>query len=267
MTCKICSSKISYTVYTGPIRDGRWPKLSADYYIIECENCKAQSLPYSSFKTADYYTSGEYDRQVREPVEDMRPYQRHLDVVLNKTTHRDSLLDVGGGLGAFSELASHHFDAVAGYEVGEQAPTLNPSVITSFNVIEHVEDPLLFLKSAYDLLPPGGQIVICTPNRDNILMEISDPFKSFFYRTQHNWYFDSASLLELMFYAGFNNCSHAWTQNYHINNTFGWLINGEPSKDYEIPVDNLEPTSEKWAETLTQQGLSDTVYVYGRKPE
>ena len=163
MTCKICNSPTEPTEsYSGAIRDGKWGTFLDPVQIHRCGNCGVQRLPERLFKTAEYYTSGEYDRQVREPITDYSPYQRHLDVVERKCTHRDSLLDVGGGLGAFSEIANDIFEVVAGYDVGEECPIMHPSVVTSFNVIEHVEDPLLFMRQIFDILPPGGEVVICT---------------------------------------------------------------------------------------------------------
>ena len=41
--------------------------------------------------------------------------------------------------------------------------------IVSFEVIEHVQDPLEFVKNAKKLLKPEGEIVISTPSRERVL--------------------------------------------------------------------------------------------------
>ena len=44
--------------------------------------------------------------------------------------------------------------------------------VLSSQVIEHVESPIEFLKEIYELLKPGGQAIIITPNRKDILINL-----------------------------------------------------------------------------------------------
>ena len=39
-------------------------------------------------------------------------------------------------------------------------------VVTAFQVLEHIADPLPFLKNCIDALNPGGLLVIAVPNND-----------------------------------------------------------------------------------------------------
>ena len=273
MTCKICGCENEKVIYSGAIRDAKWGTFLDPVEILECEQCGVQRLPERLQKTSEFYASGEYDRKVREPVTDMRPYNRHLDILLDKCKDNrieaDRIFDIGGGEGYFSKAVKRHWSSLyaISMDIGDDITGLEPpDIITSFNVIEHVEDPLQFMKEAYNLLPFGGEILICTPNRDNILMYIADNFPQFYYRTQHNWYFDGASLLELAFRAGFSDCSLAFSQNYGINNTMGWIVQGKPSKDYQLPVENTSEVDASWENLMIDNGLADTVYVYGRKP-
>jgi len=56
----------------------------------------------------------------------------------------------------------------------------------SIQVIEHVLNPRKFLEDVLLLLKPGAELLISTPNRDDILMSLMpEEFPSFFYRTQH----------------------------------------------------------------------------------
>lgn len=95
------------------------------------------------------------------------------------------LVDLGGGVGYFAELALNQgWDAysvdispaaqqAAGARLGpgrslspEQARELagQCDVVTLWCVIAHVLDPLALVRQAVDLLKPGGRLLITTPN-------------------------------------------------------------------------------------------------------
>ena len=97
-------------------------------------------------------------------------------------------LDLGAGSGAFAvRLREAGWDVVAAdlnavdYEAGvpfvqidfnrqDFAAELGPGsfrLITSVEVIEHVENPIGFLRNVKRLLKPGGVAILTTPNVDN----------------------------------------------------------------------------------------------------
>ena len=52
----------------------------------------------------------------------------------------------------------------------------------AFQVIEHVQNPHEFLTEISSLLKPGGQLIIVTPNRDDILLKLlPEEFSPFYY--------------------------------------------------------------------------------------
>ena len=98
------------------------------------------------------------------------------------------LLDVGGGEGAFLDLAKAAGLETYGLELNQQAAELSAGkghrmlsrpleelsaqdlggpvdMLTLFQVVEHVPDPKSFLKAAAVLVRPGGLIVVAVPNR------------------------------------------------------------------------------------------------------
>ena len=103
---------------------------------------------------------------------------------ISKVTGGSSLLDVGAGNGYFVAIARTEFGLNAvGIEISKKEVEFakdvcavqlinedirshrdNYDIITSFNVIEHVEDPQTFLCSMLQRLNPGGIMVITTPN-------------------------------------------------------------------------------------------------------
>ncbi len=100
------------------------------------------------------------------------------------------LLDFGCGSGGFLELMSAHGWEVTGLDISEAAvqrvqndlglrarvgtlphPDLEPEafdVITMWHSLEHVHSPRDVLREAYQLLVPGGRLVVATPNIDSL---------------------------------------------------------------------------------------------------
>jgi SAM-dependent methyltransferase len=101
----------------------------------------------------------------------------------------DRILDVGCGEGNFLVKARTRGAVVSGIELNRQAaqiargkniciheelldshqPSDQYDIITSFQVLEHVADPLSFIQSCVKVLRPGGTLVIGVPNNDSFL--------------------------------------------------------------------------------------------------
>ena len=99
------------------------------------------------------------------------------------------LLDVGCGAGIFAgrmlrmgwevegiepdPVAARQAQATYGLRVyqgsleGSAAPKGSYDAVTASHVIEHVEDPVRFLAACWDLLHPGGTLVVVTPNLES----------------------------------------------------------------------------------------------------
>jgi SAM-dependent methyltransferase len=85
------------------------------------------------------------------------------------------VLDYGCGPGLYVDyLREHGFKNAAGYDPYEarfsDAQLLDGTydAVVSYDVIEHDEDPLRFLRSLTRLVKPGGVLLIGTPNADRI---------------------------------------------------------------------------------------------------
>jgi len=103
---------------------------------------------------------------------------------LLKTTAKPKLLDVGAGNGYFTYLARGEFGMDAdGLEISAAEAdyardtfgielirgdlsviTRTYDVVTSFNVLEHVQQPGRLLDDMIKVLDPGGLLVVTTPN-------------------------------------------------------------------------------------------------------
>lgn len=134
---------------------------------------------------SDYYNQNDkYDHWLVNLEDREKMWKRRLEKM--KKFHRPgSLLDVGSGIGQFLALAkSYGYGPVYGTEVsrigvsiakerfgidmlaGEIGSLDLPTVenLTLFHVLEHVHQPLAFLRRCHELLTPGGTITVAVPN-------------------------------------------------------------------------------------------------------
>ena len=83
-------------------------------------------------------------------------------------------------------------------------------VITMFDVIEHVRDPLAWLVHARELLAPGGLLVIETGDVASAWARLLGRHWYFLDPPQHLWYFTGDGLEALLARAGFRGALHRW---------------------------------------------------------
>jgi len=87
-----------------------------------------------------------------------------------------------------NELGKKHQVFSYGKELVDNGTMVD--IATSFEVIEHVEDPIGYLSDVYRTLKDGSVFYLTTPNYDDILNDLAkDHFDPFYYRTEHIYYF------------------------------------------------------------------------------
>ena len=134
-------------------------------------------------------------------------------------------------------------------------------VVLSSQVIEHVENPKLFLNEIHHLLADDGLLIISTPNKKDILKSILPEFNSFFYRTQHRWYFDEQSIVNCIKLTEFKVKKIEYIHRYGMANALEWLRTKKPTgnnriKEISYLADNL------WSAYLNNSGLSDNLFIH-----
>lgn len=82
-------------------------------------------------------------------------------------------------------------------------PKESLGVITMWDAIEHMLNPVISVKKAYDLLKPGGLLVIHTIDRDGMMARMMGS-KWPWWMDMHVNYFSKTSLEELVEKSGFN---------------------------------------------------------------
>jgi len=121
-----------------------------------------------------------------------------------KMNNCNTLLEVGAGYGWFCQMAkqtnlakkiiaiepsstfSKKCRKIKNIEVIESTiektdPRIQADVIVSFEVISHIFDPKLFLKSSYSRLRPGGLLIFTIPNGEGIDIQILKEHEDHFF--------------------------------------------------------------------------------------
>ena len=289
--CKLCGTFGSIPVFEGQIRAGS-PGSMTDhtYSVMECPQCGVQYLEPFPVTGVDFYETGNY-RQAYDNTTDVHAFLGKYDDDQPPRIERIGISnlrgkvigDFGCGGGSFLDLVrgvakqtiaiepfqDYHSSLVErGHRVfqwGREVPESMLGLAVSFDVIEHVEDPIAFLKEIYSALKPGGVAYIATPNRNEILMQLhAERYTSFYYRTAHLWYFDAGSLAWAARQAGFPDVEVTYYHKYDLSNAFCWLRDNRPTGVGKIDLFD-ERLDHQWRGFLEEKGWADNLWMVARK--
>ncbi|MFT4057698.1 MAG: class I SAM-dependent methyltransferase [Novosphingobium sp.] len=140
-------------------------------------------------------------------------------------------------------------------------------VLTLFDVIEHVPDPSADLRAAFDLLAPGGWLVLSTPNIDGLFPRLSYPLANRLdywphpEPPHHLFQFSEATLARMVEAAGF---TVAGTRHCNIDLAYTF---GAPSTLARMPKRLAYAALFAPAAKLGPLvGMGDWLYLAARKP-
>ena len=116
-------------------------------------------------------------------------------------------------------------------------------VICAFQVLEHVPDPVAFLKELRVSAKKGGSIFIEVPNLNDPLLSIwnVEAYQKFFYHSAHLHYFTEDSLRKTARFAGFadEQVNVSFTQDYNLLNHLNWIMNNAPQATCNIGLSEV----------------------------
>jgi 2-polyprenyl-3-methyl-5-hydroxy-6-metoxy-1,4-benzoquinol methylase len=204
--------------------------------VVKCRNCE---LMYTNPRPTEavlkrLYEESYYDRWWYHKSSGRQAmWRRRLKILNQCAPEKGRLLDVGTGIGDFLELAQEDGWEVYGTEISSHAAALASQavgveihhgelvdahylhrffdVITFWHVLEHLLDPLAYLREAHRILKPTGALVIAVPNMNDILYSPwKNPLTSYrqvFSREEpHLFHFTADTLRKMLEAAGFKIC-------------------------------------------------------------
>lgn len=291
--CEICQNQSWKIHYFGKVRDGGFGNTVGDATVYECTICQNRRLEDKFCVDQSIYETAEYRQKLNQDIATEKFHETHETmasyfasmlsdfnfegkVIADVGCGGGHLLDAVGGKSAtriaIEPTPNFHPGLRArGYKVFDYAenavPDFADSVDFAFSqfVIEHVVDPVAYLRSIYRLLNDDGIAVICTPNADDIMLELmSADYPQFFYRTVHRYYFNQRSLIEAGQQAGFQIAKTKYLQRYKMDNALLWLRDKRPSGNATLfPIDDA--LSNLWKRRVEDIGRADCIYMIYKK--
>jgi len=203
--------------------------------ICQCEDCDFMFVnPQPSIeKLAEIYKAGYFlganSSGGEKTVSEMKGQtaEMYLSHLLDYSgVKRGKLIEIGCGNGDFLALAKEKGFEVKGIEISKDAaktannrigeecvvcgtlentdlPAGYFDICVLFDVIEHVYDPVGFLRKIHDLLKPDGVIFIVTPSLDSWSARLMRSNWVEF-KTEHLHYFNTQTIQNVLAKTGFN---------------------------------------------------------------
>jgi SAM-dependent methyltransferase len=183
--CPLCGHQEARLV----TKEGEWDIVEcfgcAFVFITPVPNEQFLHLHYQKYLPADEVSIAQWRVMMVEI------FQRSLNVIESKSNYkRGALLDIGCGYGFFLEKARQKGWRVFGIEPCDHARAYAKSralaveagnlfyqkyvdetfdVVTLFYVLEHLPEPLRYLKEIYRILKPGGVLLVRVPHTTPIV--------------------------------------------------------------------------------------------------
>lgn len=159
-------------------------------------------------------------------------------------------------------------------------------LITCLQVLEHIKEPLAFLRQIGANLKPGGYLYLESPNIDDVLLSAyrNPGYADFYFREPHIYYFSIASLKKLLAAAGFVG-EFKTVQRYSFMNHLHWLLTGRPQDRFELGAaipklvaasdvdarvkkelnDFIASADAQYKKLVARRGLGESITFLGRK--
>ncbi len=281
--CALCRSSQSSLVQVG-VRHAT----QAD--VRQCTECgfvfrwprpAAEELAryYEEHYREDYAEPAAHER-FRTDLDEARSRVRRLLPLLRPDTR---LLEIGCGSGAFLDAVRPYVGGRKGIEPDAAsrayiARELKLSVLTDvadalrekhtfdlvvlFHVLEHVLEPVEFLRTLCRLLNPAGRLVIEVPNLDDALIAIYKvpAYLRFYYQKAHLSYFTRTTLGKAIEQAGLVAAIEG-VQRYDLSNHLRWMLTGEPGGQGYYHNVLLPSVDAAYADALIRADSSDTLWA------
>lgn len=257
VTCLLCTVSGSAELVSATLRDDP----SGRFRVVRCLTCghvQLSPLP-SPAENAEFYQADSQTRNLMGEV-DISLWQskaaadtaRRVAWLRSVLPDRGKVLDVGCGYGFFVDALAQIGYQATGVDVSQERLTLATAhlhgtfiqgeidesfvgvhrnhfqVVTLFHVIEHLRVPVAFLRQCFELVLPGGRLLIEVPHLGDELLDQQAGYRAFYWQRAHFSYFDAARLELALRRAAFKDFSIRGVQRYGLRNLLHWLDEGKP---------------------------------------
>ncbi|MFC1922170.1 class I SAM-dependent methyltransferase [Chloroflexota bacterium] len=217
--CPACNNRIFQKQFT---------KKGKDFW--RCTNCGLENqYPLPNQEELNKYYDESYSEGMYKTFTDANDMKlataRQRLKEIRKNCSPGRWLDVGCSNGIFVEIARNNGIDAEGIDVSNIAVSdahkrglpvfrstieeFNPgyqyNLITAFDVLEHVLDPISFMQSIFRLLVPQGMVALSLPDQGSIIRKIMGKRWYFYIPEEHMYYFNRSTISKLLNRTGFDN--------------------------------------------------------------
>jgi len=133
-------------------------------------------------------------------------------------------------------------------------------LVMHFFVLEHLRDPVGFLKQTLNLVKAGGHMVFEVPSRSDPLLSIYNipAFHKFYWSIAHNWYFNHNSL-EYILNRVANDFEIMNEQRYDLSNHMTWALEEKPGGQSKYSALFTPALENAYRQSMIETGHCDTL--------
>ncbi len=236
---------------------------------------------YEAKEGCEYWSSSDRE-QAKQLVkdDDERRCAQFKELIRGK-----KWMDCGTGVGGVLDLLGKYASDVyavepqdhirnelakEGYKVYtsiDDCPVENIDIITLFHVVEHLIDASAAFERIYNMLAPGGKIVVEVPHAKDALITLFHlkSFKKFTFWSEHMLLHTKTSLKVFLEEAGFKNVRVEGYQRYPLANHIYWIFCGKPGGHKKWPFLRAAWLEQMYNTLLHKIDKTDTIIAYGEK--
>ncbi|NYT04803.1 MAG: class I SAM-dependent methyltransferase [Methanomicrobiales archaeon] len=172
---------------------------------------------------------------------------------------------VGSVTGVDPDVRCAEYARNAGMEVYPSIDTLASRTfdrIFMFHVLEHIRDPVGFLRQVKGLLAPGGKLIIEVPNVEDALVSVYHvpAYLDFYWQPAHSYYFSHRTLARVLACAGMRGEVFP-LQRYDLSNHLCWMLSGKPGGQGHFNDLFTPELNNAYADCLKRRFVCDTIYT------
>ena len=279
-TCYLCGST-SCTQVHDAIRFGLSPR------PYRCDRCGFVFLHprMSPEEEREFYEKiyrFHYETQDAQALwdESLPEAKRRVERFRDRYTPQTRLLEIGCASGFFVHEVQKHVKSATGIELTteyvkfaqgmgldvrgslEEVEDGSCDLVFMFHVLEHIDDPVLFLQDVKKKLTPGGTLIVEVPNVDDILVSVYKikGHLDFYWEIAHNYYFSKTTLGTILEKAGYR-YEILPLQRYDLSNHLHWMLTGKPGGQGRYCAVFSPQLLTEYEKNLKERFLCDTIYA------
>lgn len=135
-------------------------------------------------------------------------------------------------------------------------------IVTLFHVLEHLDNPIVYLKKIKNKLKKKGRIIIEVPSSKDILINnkfLNNNFLKFTLWSEHLMLHTKKTLITFLKDAGFKKIKVSYFQRYNLNNHLYWILFNKPSGHKRFKLVRNKKILNYYNKILVSNELTDTL--------